>query len=503
MAMGYSPSADEDLRRKITGNQIKSKKMNQVAAEKFGPPPTGIFQPMPRTAAAPVPDVPTATAPKPVPTQQPAAGPVAVGASPMVPGVPVAGPSAIPTVNDVAGRKAALDQQINTILKTRVLPVQLGSPGRDEAVNYVRMLKAERDALGQSVPNMPKFLSPDEAEGKQRQMLAIRRAEVQRQLEAAGQPMSGADQDQATMNAGKMALWQRGMGDAVLRDTSGNLQREAGREFSPGQYVQSGGAYGTPGEKAVNADQIRRNQMQEQLRARLADIDREQGDLDSGKYKADYVGRQGQRDAASQAAQVRAAAAGAEADRMKGQRDMVTQAQMDEATMAKRQREIGMKMQEAQLAKAQAEADTMRATGAAGPILAKSQTDMARANAGYNAAGYENRGSFLNAARDAWNNLVKPSLGGMLDSDNVVTGEHFWSGAAHPEKVDQFSSMVVDPLESLARVSPDEAKIVARNILSLMPPNEFKGWNLAGAGRGDMAQRLNSLRARLTALANA
>lgn len=134
-----------------------------------------------------------------------------------------------------------------------------------------------------------------------------------------------------------------------------------------------------------------------------------------------------------------------------------------------------------------------------GPVLG-GQADQQRSQIGYRNAGFENRQSALNYARDQWANLVKPSLGGMTDSDNVVTGEG-WRGEVSPEKAQQFVASVVDPVEVLARTAPEEAKVVAKNILALMPPNDFVGHDLITAGRSTFAETLNAARARLRAIA--
>lgn len=518
----------EMRRRKILANQVKSKQpvaggaseasgglapvqgarppMNVMANMAIRPDyPVGGKPMIGPKINPPAPVVQPSAAPAPNPVSQPkpgSAGTGAAAASPMVPGMPQAGPAALNTPNDVQGRVAALDNQIRTMMQTRILNTPLGAPGREEVVNYVRQLKAEKDALARSTATGPNFLSAQDASAKQAQMIAVRRAELQRQLEATNQANApGAGAADAQM-AGKMELWKRGMGEQVLRDKSGELQRMAGSQFDPGQYVSSGGAYGTPGEKAGFGRGVAQNAERVRLQEALAALDKEQGDLDSGKYASDYAGRQGQRDQAMQRSQVQAAAARGEADRMKGQRDLATAEQTDAATFEKRQREIAMKMQEAQLRKMQNDGLVDEAMGKAGPAIAQEQAGMARAGAAYKGAGFENRSSALNYAREQWDTLIKPMLSdNALAGRGVVRGSTFF-GSVDPRRADQFSAAVVDPIEKMAATAPDEARLVARNILSLMPAEDFSYSSWMGSGEKQaMAEKLATIKARLMAIA--
>lgn len=415
-------------------------------------------------------------APAPNPVSQPkpgSAGTGAAAASPMVPGMPQAGQAALNTPNDTQGRVAALDNQIRTLMQTRILNTPLGAPGREEVVNYVRQLKAEKDALARSTATGPNFLSPQDASAKQAQMIAVRRAELQRQLEATNQPNAPGSGAADAQQAGKMELWKRGMGEQVLRDKSGELQRMAGSQFDPGQYVSSGGAYGTPGEKAGFGRGVAQNAERVRLQEALAALDKEQGDLDSGKYASDYAGRQGQRDAASQRSQVNAAAARGEADRMKGQRELATAEQGDAATFEKRQREIALKMQEAQLKKMQTDSEVQGAMDKARPMIAQGQARTAMATEFYRGLGTTDLPTLRDSASKDWSSVIGPELGGPLTRENAVSTLQ----SVDPNRAQFWVNKYVNRLETMAATNPEEAKFAAQALLESMP---YGGVNVQG-----------------------
>lgn len=496
MAIRLDYDEQGDFRKKIQANQVKAKQpvaggvpgtpggpapvMSSVTMTPDPKPPAGFGTPMGYRTPAMVlasqqketPQKPpvfaqgaAAPAPAPVSKTNPGGSGTGATAAPLVPGMPQAGPAAMNTPNDVQGRVAALDNQIATLMKTRILPVPLGAPGRDEVVNYVRQLKAEKEALMRSTASGPNFLSAQDAASKQAQMLAVRRAELQRQIEASNQPNAPGAGAAYAQQAGKMELWKRGMGDAVLRDKGGELQRMAGSQFDPGQYVSSGGAYGTPGEKAGYGAGVAQNAERVRVQQALAALEKEQADLDSGKYASDYAGRQGQRDAAVQRSQVGAAAAKSEADRLSRDRVQFDTNRDADMKQAQTRRDIETQMLQAQLEKAKAEAGAAGAMGKVTPTIAQGQARTALASEFYRGLGTTDLPTLRDSAAKDWSNVVGPVLGGPLTKDNAVSTLQ----KVDPNRAQFWVNKYVNRLETLASTNPEEAKFAAQALLESMP----------------------------------
>ena len=468
------------------------------------PDAKGLQSNMAAAVAAHTPAKPAPEAQPPLVAGAPVYGPASLAQTrpDRVPGMPVAGPSPLTpaapgTTGPAAQRAADLDAQIATYRRTLVGGPTITPQERMLAQEKLRALLPERKALEGAQAPGPKFLDAAGASNSTQRLLEQTIAQLK--------TMQGQSQNP----------------DPSLATRLASTQAELDKVKS-GQYAQE---YDSP----------------ERVAAREAAMQRHLAYTKAQQGEADRLGglRQRAMDEEAQQRAIRDAAVQAQLDQLKhtgvslDQGDRLTEAQIREAESS-----VGMKakLTDAQLqrlaqenrageqqfkdsqkfgperdalAKAKISAETERTLteqqkdkmtrDMLEPMLG-GQASQQRAQIGYRNAGFENRQSALNYARDQWTNLVKPSLGGMTDADHVVTGEG-WRGEVAPEKAAQFVASVVDPVEVLAKTAPEEARVVARNILALMPPNDFVGHDLITAGRSTFAETLNAARARLRAIA--
>lgn len=452
---------------------------------------------MPQSTSPLDPEQAAATAEKPAPA-----------ASPLVPGVPVAGPgvmtpaqvnSTLPAPQRIADLQAKESTYRQAIVNPSVSPAE-----RMMAKEKVAALAAERRALENSSANGPKFLDANAAANSTQKLLEQTLTQMRDQI---GRP----EVDQSSL-------------EKRFNDTAAELEK-----VKSGAYAQE---YNSPERVAAREAAMQKHLARQKAYAdeanRLADT-RMQGEAEVAKQRelkdaamqAQLAGIQ----QGTQAGDLGNQRTQAEIDRVRATIDnnnTLTQAQKDklafdlklgaqrlkmgeieiadnEATANERRNllknKLGAATSQSQLNQFNAEGD-LKAAQELNPLERQSRVFMERARLGYGAAGFTDRADMMNKAKDIWEKSIKPGLGGISDADNVVTGTG-WTGLGgsfDPKRVDDFHAAIIGPITRLQQYAPEEAKLVAADMLRRFPPDDFVGHNIGGSGREETAAKLNEIK---------